>query len=155
MSRRISSSTRVNTAETASDPRHPSRLEKNTNTWLSYPIVVRPFGAVEGTRIDQWLWAIRIYRTRSAAADGCRGGHVKINDAAAKPASPVKVGDRVSARVHDRQRELEVVQLISKRVGAALAVECYVDHSPPAPPNEYLPRLFPRLAGAGRPTKRD
>jgi ribosome-associated heat shock protein Hsp15 len=109
----------------------------------------------ETTRVDQWLWAVRVYKTRSGAATGCRGGHVRINGAPAKPASPVHPGDRVEARVHDLQRDLEVVRLITKRVGAPLAAECYVDHSPPPPPREFVRRLFPREAGAGRPTKRD
>jgi ribosome-associated heat shock protein Hsp15 len=114
-------------------------------------------GGVESAsvRVDQWLWAIRLYKTRSAAQDGCRGGHVKVNGAAAKPATPVHVGDRVEARVHDWARDVEVTRLITKRVGAAVAVECYVDHSPPPPERNFLPRLFPRAAGAGRPTKRD
>jgi ribosome-associated heat shock protein Hsp15 len=57
--------------------------------------------------------------------------------------------------VGDWPRIVEPTELIVKRVGAPRAVECYVDHSPPPPEREYLPRLFPRLAGSGRPTKRD
>ena len=106
-------------------------------------------------RVDQWLWAIRLYKTRAAAQDACRGGHVKVNGAAAKPATPVRVGDRIEARPHDWQRDVEVVRLITKRVGAPVAVECYVDHSGPPPERDYLPPLFARTAGAGRPTKRD
>jgi ribosome-associated heat shock protein Hsp15 len=106
-------------------------------------------------RVDQWLWAVRLYKTRSAANAGCRGGHVRINGTAAKPASPVHVGDRVEARIHAWQRDVEVVRLIRKRVGAPIAAECLIDHSPPPPANEYVPRLFPRLPGTGRPTKRD
>ncbi len=110
---------------------------------------------MEGTRVDQWLWAVRLYRTRSAASAACGAGHVRINGVSAKPASAVNLGDRVVARVHDRQREVEVTRLIARRVGASIAAECYVDHSPTPPPNEYLRRLFPRAAGAGRPTKRE
>ncbi|HZN13909.1 MAG TPA: RNA-binding S4 domain-containing protein [Acidimicrobiales bacterium] len=110
---------------------------------------------MESVRVDQWLWAIRLYKTRSAAQDACRGGHVKVNGAPAKPATPVHVGARVEARIRDWARDVEVVTLIAKRVGAAVAVGCYVDHSPPPPERDHLPRLFPRLAGSGRPTKRD
>ena len=88
---------------------------------------------VDGTRVDQWLWAIRLYRTRSSATDACRGGHVRVHGDAAKPATPIRVGDRVEARVHGRTRTFEVVRPIAKRVSATVAAECYIDHSPPAP----------------------
>ncbi len=94
-------------------------------------------------------------KTRSDAAAACRGGHVKVNGKAAKPASPVKVGDRVEAYLHDRERILEVRTPIVKRVGASVAVDCYVDHSPPAPEREQDVPVFQRDRGAGRPTKRD
>ena len=105
--------------------------------------------------MDSWLWAVRLFRTRSAATDACRGGHVKVNGTAAKPATAVRVGDRVAARVHDRDRVVEVVRLIDKRVGPPVAAECLVDHSPPPPPKETSIPAWERLAGAGRPTKRD
>ena len=107
-------------------------------------------------RVDAWLWAVRVYKTRSEATTACAGGHVKINGEAAKPSTGVRPGDRVTTFVHDRHRDLEVVQLIEKRVGASVAAECFVDHSPPPPPREerVLP-LFQRLPGAGRPTKRE
>jgi ribosome-associated heat shock protein Hsp15 len=104
------------------------------------------------TRVDVWLWSIRVCSTRSEATTACRGGHVKINGANAKAAQPLKVGDRVTCHVHSRQRDLEVVRLLGKRVGAPVAVECYIDHSPPPPPRDPSMAVFP---GAGRPTKRD
>jgi ribosome-associated heat shock protein Hsp15 len=108
------------------------------------------------TRVDKWLWAVRIYKTRSDATDACRGGHVKVNGAAAKPATTVRIGDRVETHVHDRDRILEVARIIEKRVGASVAAECLVDHSPPPPEKgEWVPPLFTRDAGAGRPTKRE
>jgi ribosome-associated heat shock protein Hsp15 len=111
---------------------------------------------MDTVRVDRWLWSVRIYKTRSDATDACRGGHVKVNGAAAKPATTVRIGDRVEAFAHDRQRMLEVVDLIDKRVGAAVAAACMVDHSPPPPPREErLVPLFSRDSGAGRPTKRD
>lgn len=111
---------------------------------------------MEETRVDRWLWAVRLYKTRTNATDACRGGHVRVNGVAAKPATPVRVGDRVEAHVHGRDRILEVVRIIEKRVGAAVAAGCLVDHSPPPPPREEAPRpVFERERGAGRPTKRD
>jgi ribosome-associated heat shock protein Hsp15 len=107
------------------------------------------------TRVDAWLWAVRVTRTRSAATEACRGGHVRVNGSPAKAATTVRVGDRVEARVAGRQRVLEVVRLIDKRVGAPVAVECYEDHSPPPPSRDDAPETFARDRGAGRPTKRD
>ena len=67
----------------------------------------------------------------------------------------MKVGDRVEAYLHDRERVLEVTKLIVKRVGAAVAVDCFVDHSAPLPEREVDVVVFQRDRGAGRPTKRD
>lgn len=94
-------------------------------------------------------------KTRSDAAAACRSGHVTVNGRTAKPSTPVKVGDRVEALLHDRERILEVTALIVKRVGAAVAVDCFVDHSPPPPEPEFDVPVFQRDRGAGRPTKRD
>ncbi len=110
---------------------------------------------METTRVDRWLWAVRLYKTRSSATDACRGGHVRVNGATAKPATTVRVGDRVEAVLHGRQRVLEVARIIDKRVGAPVAGECLVDHSPPPPPREESVPVFARPAGTGRPTKRD
>jgi len=110
----------------------------------------------DSTRVDVWLWAVRVFKTRSLATDACKGGHVTVNGRPIKPAAPVRVGDHVEARVGDRQRVLEVVRLIDKRVGAPIAAECVVDTSPPPPPREaYVPPLFSRERGTGRPTKKD
>lgn len=106
------------------------------------------------TRVDAWLWAVRLFKTRSAATAACRGGRVKVNRATAKASTPLKVGDRVQAFV-DRERILEVVVLIEKRVGPAVAATCLVDHSPPAPVKKRQPRMPVRERGAGRPTKRE
>ncbi len=110
--------------------------------------------SVESVRVDIWLWAVRLYKTRSAATTACRGGHVRVNRIAAKASTPVKVGDRIEAFV-ERERILEVVRLIDKRVGAAIAATCLIDRSPPAPVIRRLPRVAVREKGAGRPTKRE
>lgn len=106
------------------------------------------------TRVDAWLWAVRIYKTRSAATAACRAGHVRVNRAGAKASTPVKIGDRVEAFV-ERERILEVAVLVDKRVGAAVAATCLVDHSPPVPVVKREPRVFVRERGTGRPTKRE
>jgi ribosome-associated heat shock protein Hsp15 len=109
---------------------------------------------VDKGRVDRWLWAVRLVKTRSGAAQACRAGHVQVNGARAKPAAPVKVGDTVRLRVGDRERVVEVVRLLETRVGAEIAAGCLIDRSPPPPPRDPLARQGYRPAGAGRPTKR-
>jgi ribosome-associated heat shock protein Hsp15 len=109
---------------------------------------------MDGTRIDRWLWAVRLVKTRSVAAQACRAGHVQVNGVRAKPAAPVKVGDTVQARLGGRERVVEVVRLPGNRVGAGLAAACLVDRSPP-PPRDSFAGVGPRYLGPGRPTKRD
>ena len=104
--------------------------------------------------MDVWLWAVRLYKSRSAATAACRGGHVRVNRRAAKASTPVKLGDRVEAFA-ERQRILEVAVVIDKRVGAAVAATCLVDHSPPVPVVKRQPRVAVRERGTGRPTKRE
>jgi ribosome-associated heat shock protein Hsp15 len=108
---------------------------------------------MESTRVDRWLWAVRLTKTRPDAAEACRGGHVRVNDRPAKPSTMVSAGDEVRARVGETTRIVEVVRVIQKRVGAADAVACFLDRTPP-PPVAVIPVAF-RDRGAGRPTKRD
>jgi len=109
---------------------------------------------MEGTRIDSWLWAVRLCTTRSEATALCKGGHVRREGRPVKPATPVALGDRIEAFVHGRERVVVVTRLITKRVGAPVAVECYEDHSPVPERSEEVP-VLQRDRGAGRPTKRD
>jgi ribosome-associated heat shock protein Hsp15 len=110
---------------------------------------------MDGERVDRWLWAVRLVKTRSLAAQACRAGHVQVNGVRAKPAAPVKVGDTVRARLGGRERVVEVVRLPSSRVGAEPAAACLIDRSPPPPPRDPLAGVGPRYLGRGRPTKRD
>jgi ribosome-associated heat shock protein Hsp15 len=110
---------------------------------------------VESTRVDKWLWAVRLYPTRTAATDACGGGHVRVNGASAKAATTVRIGDRVTAHAGGRERVLEVVTVIDKRVGAPVAATCLVDHSAPVPPKELAGGTFVRDRSTGRPTKRE
>ncbi|HEY7593857.1 MAG TPA: RNA-binding S4 domain-containing protein [Actinophytocola sp.] len=110
---------------------------------------------MDSTRVDRWLWAVRLTKTRSDAAAACRGGHVRVNDRPAKPATSVSAGDEVRARVGGTTRIVEVVRVIEKRVGAAIAVECFIDRTPKPPPEAEVAVYARRDRGAGRPTKRD
>jgi ribosome-associated heat shock protein Hsp15 len=110
--------------------------------------------AMDSTRVDRWLWAVRLTKTRTDAATACRGGHVRVNGRPAKPATPVHPGDEVRARVHDITRIVEVARVIHRRVGAADAATCFVDRTPAPPPEASVP-VARRDRGAGRPTKRE
>jgi ribosome-associated heat shock protein Hsp15 len=109
----------------------------------------------ESARVDRWLWSVRVFKTRTMATQACRSGHVAINRAVTKPSSQVRVGDMVTIRLGGRDRVLEVARVIENRVGAPIAAECVVDHSPPAPPRDLIPPGLVRDPATGRPTKRD
>ncbi|MEY9990551.1 ribosome-associated heat shock protein Hsp15 [Streptomyces sp. V4I8] len=109
----------------------------------------------ESVRIDSWIWSVRLVKTRSMGATACKGGHVRVNGHNVKPSHAVRVGDEVRLRQENRERIVIVKRLISKRVGAPVAVQCYVDNSPPPPPREAVAPAGIRDRGAGRPTKRD
>ena len=79
---------------------------------------------------------------------------MRVNSTTAKASTQVKVGDRVEAFIA-RQRAVVVAAVIEKRVGAAAAAACFVDHSPPAPAAKRLPPMPRRAPGMGRPTKRE
>ncbi|NUR42147.1 MAG: RNA-binding S4 domain-containing protein [Streptomyces sp.] len=109
----------------------------------------------ETVRVDSWIWSVRLIKTRSAGAAACKGGHVRVNGDRVKPAHSVRVGDEVRLVHEGRERIVVVKRLIRKRVGAPVAVQCYVDNSPPPPPREAVAPAGIRDRGAGRPTKRD
>jgi ribosome-associated heat shock protein Hsp15 len=112
-------------------------------------------GSSVPTRVDKWLWAVRMFKTRSDATEACRAGHVKVNQTSAKPATLVRPGDMVEALAPSGQRKLEVTAVIEKRTGAPVARTCYIDHTPAPEPGELQTLNFVRDRGAGRPTKRD
>ena len=117
---------------------------------------------MEEIRIDKYLWAIRVYKTRTDATDACKGGKVRINGAEGadtKPSKPVKVGDTIVARKGPVVYTYRVLQLIDKRQGAKL-VPNYAENL--TPPEELAKLRAPvetfflkRDRGAGRPTKKD
>jgi ribosome-associated heat shock protein Hsp15 len=108
---------------------------------------------VDRVRIDRWLSAARVYKSRTQASDACTGGRVKVNDESVKANFLVKVGDWVRASAHGGLRVLEVAALADKRLSPAAAKELFADHSPPPEPKPARPPQ--RERGAGRPTKRE
>ncbi|MFF2085627.1 RNA-binding S4 domain-containing protein [Nocardia sp. NPDC058176] len=111
--------------------------------------------SVTQARVDSWIWAVRLFKTRSAAAEACRAGHVRINGVTVKPAQPVRLGDEIRIRHAGLERIVVVERIIHKRVGPPIAAQCLIDRSPPPPPKEVLATLPQRDRGAGRPTKRE
>lgn len=109
---------------------------------------------MDSTRVDRWLWSVRLAKTRPDAAAACRGGHVRVNDRLAKPSTMVSAGDEVRALIGSTTRIIVVARVIQKRVGAADAVTCYLDRTPAPPPASAVP-VAARDRGAGRPTKRE
>ncbi|WP_447653051.1 RNA-binding S4 domain-containing protein [Microbacterium sufflavum] len=107
---------------------------------------------VDSVRVDSWLWAVRVYKTRSAATTACRAGHVRVNGDKAKAAQTVRIGDELRIRISGFDRILIVRQLLVKRVGAPLAALAYEDRTPEREPQAALGL---RDRGAGRPTKRE
>ena len=110
-------------------------------------------------RLDKWLWAVRVYKTRAMAKSACETGRVSVNEVTAKPATKIGEGDLVEARRRDRVVIYKVVRGIEKRVSAEIAATCVEDLSPPPTTTPRLgdpdPAAGRRDPGAGRPTKRD
>lgn len=109
---------------------------------------------METTRVDRWLWSVRVFKTRTLATEACRSGHVAVNRSVTKPSTLVRIGDTVTIRVDGRDRVLEVARVIDNRVGAPVAADCLIDHSPP-PPDAGRSGGLVRDRATGRPTKRD
>jgi ribosome-associated heat shock protein Hsp15 len=108
---------------------------------------------MDSVRIDRWLCATRLYKTRSLAQQACTGGRVKLNGESVKPSHSVRAGDEVRAEAPRGLVIWRVKALADKRLSALLAAALYEDHTPPAPPREEV--VAPRERGAGRPTKAD
>jgi len=110
-------------------------------------------------RIDKWLWAARVYKTRTLASDACKNGRITINGALAKPSRTVKVGDQVGVKKSPITYTFRVLQAIEKRVGAKLLPEVFENITPP---EQYellemnrISGFIDRAHGTGRPTKKD
>lgn len=106
---------------------------------------------MESVRVDRWLSAARIYKSRTLAQQACLGGHVSVNGNGVRPSHSLHVGDELVAHAPRGLVVLKVLALAEKRLSPPLARALYEDHSPPPPPrDEWIPR---RDRGAGRPTK--
>lgn len=110
-------------------------------------------------RLDKWLWAVRIFKTRTLAADACKNGRVAINGTNSKPSHTVKVGDEVSVRKPPVTYTFKVLQAIEKRVGAKLLPDIIENITPPEQfeilEMSRISGFVNRAKGTGRPTKKD
>jgi len=110
---------------------------------------------MESVRIDRWLCAARVYKSRTQATQACVGGLVKVNDDGVKPHHALRVGDEVRAQTERGPRILAVKALAEKRLSPAAARELFDDRSPPPEQRPLRVRSPQRDPGAGRPTKRE
>ena len=113
----------------------------------------------EEARIDKWLWAARIFKTRSIAADACKNGRVTIGGVNVKPSHAIKVGEVVAVRKPPVTYSFRILKTIEQRVGAKLLPEIYENVTPP---DQYellemnrISGFVDRARGTGRPTKKD
>lgn len=85
----------------------------------------------DSVRIDKWLWAVRVFKTRALATDACKAGHVKIGGNAVKPARAVHAGEIIAAYTGHLTRTVKVVAMLEHRVGAAMVPQFMEDLTPP------------------------
>jgi ribosome-associated heat shock protein Hsp15 len=108
---------------------------------------------VDSVRVDRWLCAARIFKSRTLAQHACDAGHVLVNDRPVRASHALRSGDEVRTEAPRGRVVLLVLALADKRQSPPKARELYEDRSPPPEPRE--PRVAVRARGAGRPTKAD
>lgn len=110
-------------------------------------------------RLDKWLWSVRLFKTRSLAADACRAGSVTMGERPAKPARDVHIGESIVVMQGVVQRTLVVKAIPSSRVGAPMVATYCEDRTPPGEwekaREQRVQHFLARERGSGRPTKRD
>lgn len=113
----------------------------------------------EKFRIDKWLWAVRLFKSRSLASEACRSGKVKINGKSVKPSHATNVADEIVIQKGPLKRIVRVKELLERRVDAASAAACFEDITPPEESRPFSPAfhlpVMKRPRGAGRPTKKE
>lgn len=105
----------------------------------------------ESVRLDRFLFAARLFKSRTLAQAACEASHVRVNGVAARSSQPIRVGDEIRAHSPRGPVIWQVLQLSDKRLAPPQARLLYADHSPPPPPRDE--RIAVRARGAGRPTK--
>ena len=110
-------------------------------------------------RIDKWLWCVRVFKSRTLAAEACEGGKVKIAGERVKPSYHIKTGEVITVQQRYIKRSYKVLALLNKRVSAQLVKNYAEDITPPAEleklKTERLVSYRSKFEGIGRPTKKD
>lgn len=123
------------------------------------PAPLNPPQADSAARLDKWLWAVRLFKTRSLASDACRAGSVRIAGQPVKPAHDVRAGETITVRQGIVERTLVVRAVPPSRVGAPLVATYCEDRTPASEwekaKEQRIQHLLARERGSGRPTKRD
>ncbi len=116
-------------------------------------------GELVKARIDRWLWAVRLFRTRALATEACCGGKIRVREDKVKPSYSIKAGETVTIQSGPITKTVRVLGVIEKRLGAKLVADYLEDLTPP---EEYellrmtaAQKALRRDRGTGRPTKRD
>jgi ribosome-associated heat shock protein Hsp15 len=115
--------------------------------------------SVASVRLDKWLWAVRLYKSRSLAASACNAGKVLVGEQQAKPSRDVRVGDIIKAQTAEITRTVRVVAVLDRRVGPKLVPDYLQDLTPASEYNKPRERIYQpiplRPRGTGRPTKKE
>ena len=116
-------------------------------------------GEQEKLRIDKYLWAIRLFKTRSLATDACKAGRIKLNGQNLKPSAIVKIGEIYQVSKGNEKKVIQVIALLNNRVESKIAVTKYKDLTPEEETHAFKSMFhapsLKRDRGAGRPTKKD
>lgn len=135
------------------------RVSFNSGNQIPLPAAGGTISPAPKVRIDKWLWAVRIYKTRSLAIAACRAGHVKVNGESIKPSHEVRLREIITAQTGVMTRTVKVIGFTENRVGAKIVPNFMEDLTPAS---EYeksreinLTPWYLRKKGAGRPTKKD
>lgn len=110
-------------------------------------------------RIDKWMWAVRLFKTRSMATDACKGGKIKIEGVSVKSSKDVKVGDIISIQIGTLTKQIKVIGISGNRMSAKLVISFYEDLTSSEEYEKqkllHAAQVYQRPKGLGRPTKKD
>ncbi|HPE43414.1 MAG TPA: RNA-binding S4 domain-containing protein [Bacteroidales bacterium] len=113
----------------------------------------------DSVRIDKWMWAVRLFKTRTMAADACKGGKVKMDGQSVKASREVKAGDLIEVQIEQLHRKVEVKEPAKNRVAAKMVENLLIDHTPVEEYERYelvkAAKTEYRGRGLGRPTKKE
>ena len=118
-------------------------------------------GDLNKVRLDKWLWAVRLFKSRTMATDACKAGKIKLNGHSLKPSYLITVGETIEVKKNGFNLIFKVNQLLEKRVSAVLAAPCFDDLTPADELNKYRDWFTGKAEaefrdrGEGRPTKKD